>query len=228
MPSWQAVVFDLDDTLFPERDFVLSGFRAVAEWSSVHLDIPAELAFAELREYYEAGIRGNTFDRWLTQHHIPAESMTSKLVRVYRDHTPMLTPFPEVVPLLTRLGKSYRLGLVSDGDLGVQQRKFKALQLAELFDAVIFSDTWGRQAWKPSHQPYLAVLSNLDANPERSVYIGDNASKDFLGARQLGMFTIQIRRPGGEYAHVEPPTAEHAADLILPSLEVALVERSLG
>ena len=30
----KAVIFDLDDTLFPERTYVLSGFRAVGDWIS--------------------------------------------------------------------------------------------------------------------------------------------------------------------------------------------------
>jgi hypothetical protein len=41
--GWRAIVFDLDDTLYPERDYVLRGFRAVAAWSDPNLGIPADL-----------------------------------------------------------------------------------------------------------------------------------------------------------------------------------------
>ncbi len=60
MPALRAVVFDLDDTLYPERAYVLSGFHAVAAWAEEQLKIPRRLGFAELRQLFEDGVRGNT------------------------------------------------------------------------------------------------------------------------------------------------------------------------
>ena len=47
----RTVVFDLDDTLFPEREFVLSGFAAVDAWLRNNRAITgfAERASAESR-----------------------------------------------------------------------------------------------------------------------------------------------------------------------------------
>ena len=37
MSGLHAIIFDLDDTLYPERDYVLSGFRAVAQtYAQIH------------------------------------------------------------------------------------------------------------------------------------------------------------------------------------------------
>ena len=57
VPKWRAIVFDLDDTLYPERDYVLSGFRAIARWAAEHLRIPAEDGYRELAELFAAGVR---------------------------------------------------------------------------------------------------------------------------------------------------------------------------
>jgi putative hydrolase of the HAD superfamily len=121
--------------------------------------------------------------------------------------------------LLASLKNTYRLGLLSDGYLEVQQRKLHALNLAHYFDAAVFSDKWGREAWKPSVKPFEEILSLLRTEASAAIYVGDNPTKDFLGARQIGMFTIWVKRPEGFYASLKPPTANHSPDLSLRSLE---------
>lgn len=213
MTRWQAIVFDLDDTLYPERDYVLGGFRAVAAWAEPRLGLPADRGFAELRSLFEQGVRGDTFNRWLLGHGLDAALLIAEIVRVYREHQPALQPFPEMPKLLHGLRESARLGLVSDGYLDVQRRKLAALGIERYFDAIVFSDEWGRTAWKPSTQPFEAVLRRMDAAAGAAVYVADNPTKDFLGARRAGMSTIWLHRPGGGYAHLCPPTLEHAPDL---------------
>jgi len=208
----------MDDTLYPERDFVLSGFRAVSDWVERTLGIPSDQSYAELKSLSEKGVRGDTFDRWLALHELPSADLEAQMVRIYRDHLPSLTPFPQVPELLDSLGRRYRLGLLSDGYLAVQRRKLDALGLSHHFDAIVFSDEWGREAWKPSPKPYLIALQRLAADAARSVYVADNATKDFLGTRRLGIFGIWVRRSNGVYAHLEPPTPQHMPDLTITSL----------
>lgn len=215
---WRAVIFDMDDTLYPERQFVLSGFRAVATWLQQRASLPADECFAELRASFETGIRGNTFDRWLTKHDLPA-TWASGMLAVYREHEPLIDPFPVIPGLLVRLRPTYRLGMLSDGYLAVQRRKLVALGLADRFDAIVFSDFWGRAAWKPSVRPFLETLVLLGTPAARAVYVADNPTKDFLGPRQLGMGAIWLRQPDGEYAHLEPPSLAHSPDLTIASLD---------
>jgi len=218
MSAWQAIIFDLDDTLYPERDFVLSGFRAVARWAEDRFGIPEAQGFGELHALFEAGVRGDTFNRWLIMHDIEPGGYVPELLRVYRDHPPALVPYAGVPELLAGLARQYRLGLVSDGYLAVQRRKLEALKLSHYFHAIVFSDEWGREAWKPNPQPFWAVLERLEAEPSRAVYIADNPLKDFFGARSIGIKTIWFRQAEGEYARREPPSELYAADLIIETL----------
>lgn len=222
MHSLQAIVFDLDDTLYSERDYVLSGFKAVADWASVNLEIEQERGYNTLLDLYVAGVRNNTFDRWLTIHQIEDTTTVTKLLDVYREHLPTISPFRESIELLATLTKSYKIGLVSDGYLQVQQRKWAALGLDSCFDAVVFSDSLGRENWKPSTAPFELVLSKLNIAPEMSVYIGDNPRKDFFGARQLGMSTIWVKRSDSEYGNLQPPSPEYHPDLTIESLSQVL------
>ena len=238
MNKLKAIVFDMDDTLYSERDFVLSGFRAVANWAALNMSIDSERGYAALLKLYSEGVRDNTFDRWLELHQIDSLSAQAdasrterlcqrseiipKLLDIYRQHLPEITPFPDAIELLETLTKSYQIGLVSDGYLAVQQRKWAALNLDSFFDAVVFSDKLGRENWKPSTAPFELVLQQLDVPPQLSVYIGDNPRKDFLGARQLGMSTIQFKHPESEYGNIPPPTPAHHPQLIADSFAEVL------
>ena len=62
----RAVVFDLDDTLYPERSFAYSGFEAVAEWLKGRMSCRFDPA-ARMVELFEKGDRGQVFDRLLAE-----------------------------------------------------------------------------------------------------------------------------------------------------------------
>lgn len=222
---WKAVVFDLDDTLYAESQFVLSGMRAAAAWAQRALGAPAERSYAELQGLFDAGARGDTFNRWLEDRGLASEERVAEMVRVYRQHTPQIVPFPQVPALLHRLGQEYRLGLLSDGYLEVQRRKLAALGLKPYFEAVVFSDQWGRPAWKPSPKPFQSVLRLLAVEADRTVYVADNPLKDFRGARQLGIRTIRLRHPGGLHYRRRPPSVHDAPHMTIrghDELEAAL------
>jgi putative hydrolase of the HAD superfamily len=216
---FSAILFDLDDTLYPERSFVLSGFRAAADHAASFLPLDANALLEKLKQLFEEGVRANTFQRLLESFQHGNAELEQAMVSAYRNHRPKINVYPEVVETLQRLRENYQLGLVSDGWLAVQQRKFKALGIQHLFDVVVFSDAWGREHWKPSSKPFQVALERLNiSHADRAVYVGDNALKDFVGARRLGIHTIQICRDGGQYASAAPPTADHKADLEIQSL----------
>lgn len=219
MRELQAVVFDLDDTLYPERAYVLSGFRAVAAWAEEQLDIPADQTFVELRQLFNEGVRRNTFDCWLENQGFHANRWAPQMVAVYREHQPQITPYPHVLEPLQRLRHRYRLGLVTDGYLAVQQRKLACLGVEPFFDAVVFSDELGPEAWKPSPRPFQVVLERLEITGPEAGYVADNPTKDFFAARHLGMWTVRVRHPDGLYRHLEPPSAEHAPDVEIESVD---------
>jgi len=210
--NWQAIIFDLDDTLYPEREYVLSGFAAVAEWAEEQFGLTRDESFATLRRLYEDGVRGRTFNLWLQAQGLEEARWVPELVRVYREHTPHIALFPGIILLLNQLHSVCRLGLLTDGYLAVQRRKVASLNIAECFQAIVYSDEFGREAWKPSPIPFLAVTDRLGVAPEATVYVADNPAKDFIGARELGMHTLWARYSQGDYTLLQPPTAQYAAD----------------
>lgn len=208
----RAIIFDLDDTLYPERAFVESGFRAVADWVARRLGLSPEAVHQELMSSFENGVRGDAFDRLLADKGVKEEGWVRLMLGVYRGHTPSIEPYPLVPELLRRLHARCLLGLVTDGYGTLQRRKIRALGLEGTFDAAVVTGDLGTRAWKPSPRPFTTVLDQLGVAAEDAVYVADNPVKDFLGANRIGMGTIRIRHPEGLYAGLEPPWRRYAPD----------------
>jgi putative hydrolase of the HAD superfamily len=224
--KFDAVIFDLDDTLYPESQFVLGGLRSVASWALKRFGVREEATFLEFKTLYLRGIRGTIFDEWLNAKALYNKGIVLDMVRIYREHRPNISPFPETLTSLSYLKKKCKLGMVTDGYLSVQKSKFKALNIGSFFNAVIFSDQWGRQYWKPHPKPFIELLKLIDIKPDKCLYVGDNPLKDFLPPNKLGMQTARIIRPGGEYEKAESPAREYAPHYSITSLKeiISLIE----
>ncbi len=223
----RALVFDLDDTLFPEREFVLSGFEAVDSWLRVEKAITgfAEKALAE----FSSGARGDIFNRALSGLGIADDPcLVRQMVEVYRDHYPHISLFPDADWALDHFAPAVRLGLLTDGYLKVQQRKVAALGIADRFEAIVYSDRFGREGWKPSPLPYKEIAKELCCEPFECVYVGDNSAKDFVTARQLGWLTIRVRRSGTEWFAVSLDGAHEADKEIKCLLELGAMFQHSG
>ena len=194
----RVLVFDLDDTLYPECDYVRSGFEAVDRWLRDQHGVTGfnEVAVA----HFQAGRRGNIFDLSLEQLGMAREpALISRLVTVYREHKPAIRLHEDAAWALDHFRPRMKLGVITDGQLVTQQRKVAALGIEPKVDRIIYSDAFGRENWKPSTVPYCKLIEAMGCNHAECVYVADNVEKDFLAARRLGWRTIQIRRPNGEY-----------------------------
>ncbi|MFB3892975.1 MAG: HAD family hydrolase [Phycisphaerae bacterium] len=191
----KAVVFDLDDTLFAERDYVLSGYRAIGEHLRRRLG-RTEPFEDWLWDRFLAGRAKGAFNA-LAEHYalgLPA-GIVDELVRAYREHEPAIEPYGGIPDLLGRLRNGMAVGLLSDGFQPGQRLKLAALKLERFFDAVVFTEDIGRQAWKPSPAGFEAIRDKLGVEHAACAYVADNPAKDFLAGNQLGWRTIQYLHP---------------------------------
>jgi putative hydrolase of the HAD superfamily len=199
-----VLVFDLDDTLFPEREFVYSGLKAVDR----HLSTSGLTSgfYPEAASLFDNGVRKNLFDGALQGLGLTvSKQLIDELVGIYRNHTPSLSLYDDASWLLDQCKGKMPLGIITDGFLQTQVNKISALQLNGRVDCIIYSDAFGRSNWKPSATPYLVLMDRLRCSGGECVYVADNPSKDFVTARRLGWRTIQIVRDEGLYSSVSVP-----------------------
>ncbi len=221
-----AVLFDLDDTLYPEEQFVLGGYRTVAEVLRQEQGIEV---YEELVALFREGRHQGAFEQLLRRHgRRVTEPILQGLVRVYRGHPPTLSLFPDAEPFLEAMGAQGVMGLVTDGQAEVQRRKVDALGIAHHLDAVVYSDDYGPRWWKPHPRAFEECLQRLGREAAQSVYIGDNPHKDFLGPKRLGMLTIRVRRPGTLHAGTRLDALHEAAVEVSSLMEACSLLGSYG
>src|SRR5436190_6118500 len=189
----RAVILDLDDTLYDERTYVLSGFRAVArDLAANHPDIGADRLYAGMVAELDAHGRGKVFDRALERLGLAVSpSSVQSLVDSYRAHRPDIALWPGVAEALADLRRDFRTAIVTDGLPLMQRRKLDALGVAGLVDEVLVC--WEHDAPKPDPECYHEALRRLEATPEDAVVIGDNPQHDMAAARAVGCRAIRVR-----------------------------------
>lgn len=192
-----TVVFDLDDTLYDERDYCKSGLRAVAESVADLPDAPsAKRVFDRLWKQFTAGNRTKTFDAALDDLGINYDDqIIQKLIKTYHSHKPKIKLPADSANVLRQLIRKYTLALLTDGFLPAQQLKVQALKIENYFKCIIYTEQLGRKCWKPSPVGFEKLMQALNAKPQAIAYVADNQMKDFIAPNRLGFLTIQITRP---------------------------------
>ena len=202
----KAVVFDLDDTLISEKDYIRSGFKVVSRDVSNRYSLNEDEVFNRMIKLFEESSK-EVFNRLLNSFSIQySKEEILRLIRVYREHTPDIKFFDDVIPTISELkSKGYKLGLITDGYKESQNKKIEVLKCKEIFDEIIVTDEIGREFWKPHEKSYRLMAERLDIKFSEMIYIGDNVTKDFVTANKLGIKTIYIDRENAIYNDLDVP-----------------------
>lgn len=217
----RLLVFDLDDTLYLERDYVRSGFAHIASVVAQSAPYTADTIRESLDQGFAEGVRGTAFDRLLERFPQLRQRWTvAQLVEQYRNHQPTLTLALEAAQMLRQLrADGARLAVLTDGPPVSQRAKYKALGLPSLVDYVVFSEDAGIEYRKPHVRAFQEISRRFHVPAAHSVYVGDNPAKDFFAGRQLGWHTIRLRIPEQLRFALEPPSGAYAADIEMTSID---------
>lgn len=210
------LIFDLDDTLYDESQFVDGGLAAVARHGAARWGWDADASHATLRAILAREGRGKVFDIWLEQHGVWSRGRVAECVRAYRYHRPRINLFADARRMIERYRARGPLYLVTDGHKIVQRNKVDALNLWPDFRRVFISHRFGIAAAKPSTYCFERIRAMEDCNWSDLVYIGDNPAKDFVGLNPLGALTVRVS------------TGAHARVKALPGHDAAITIPRLG
>jgi putative hydrolase of the HAD superfamily len=205
----RAVIFDLDDTLYPELDYVKSGFRAVAKY------LEESSVFDELMCLFSED-KLNVFDRLAEKKEL--EVTAQELHNIYVAHTPEITLFSDAKECLENLkSKRIKLGIITDGRPIQQNNKVNALHIRQYFDTLVITDELGVEFRKPHRRAFDVVSERVEAAFDEMCYVGDNPRKDFAVKAEIPIHTVQIIR-NGLYGKAEYLNA------ILPDKKIGTLE----
>ena len=194
MSRLQCVLFDVDDTLYRELDFVHAAMGDVAAFVAGRTGEDRDGVLTQLLELLAERGRGDVFDTLLASRGLPS-AWVAPMLYVYRCARPALSLYDDAGALLTLLRRNgVRTGIVTDGVTLVQHNKVRGLGLEDVIDAVVYTDTLGPQAGKPSPTGFEIAMELLGVTANRTAYVANDVRKDFIAPRALGMTAVLVRR----------------------------------
>lgn len=187
----RGVIFDLDDTLYSEKRYVRSGFRAVAKW------LECDGAEDKLWGYFLEG--KNAIDALLDE--LGRQEQKEQCLLAYREHMPDIELYDGAAALIRRLRENgIYVGIITDGRVEGQKNKIAALGLERLVQDILITDELGGVRFrKPNDIAFRIMQCRWGVPFEEMVYIGDNLNKDFQAPKQLGMRSVYYENKDGLY-----------------------------
>jgi putative hydrolase of the HAD superfamily len=207
------LIFDLDDTLYPENTYVESGFNSVAHHLQATRGWDAEESLCYMREVLERKGRGKVFNELLALHGEYRRSAVNDCIKTYRHHQPKIQLADTAKRLFNRLPTPFYL--VTDGHKVVQRNKVQALDIESLFAKVYITHHYGLRHAKPSTHCFELIRARERCAWTDMVYVGDNPAKDFVNLNLLGVYTVRVL------------TGNHKGAIAKPGFEAAQVINSL-
>jgi putative hydrolase of the HAD superfamily len=209
IPTPQAILFDLDDTIIDDSSSVEPSWRAVCEEAASQVpDLEADALLAALaparRRFWSDPDRHREgrLDLRQATSQIVKEAMQSlgldlpalaaTTANRYRDlREAAARPLPRAVETLERLREmGVRLGLITNGSGLDQRAKVERFDLTRRFDHILIEGEFG--CGKPDERVYLAAMEALRSQPDQTWSVGDRLDFDVAGPQRLGLYTVWV------------------------------------
>lgn len=209
-PRIQAVIVDLDDTLFDHQESARRGLSRLVDELGGTLTPQVAAAWGSMAEQLTTRLRAGDIGRaeyrrlrirhLLTRIERPAgadavddarcDRLYARFLEAYEEEW---VGFADAVPTLRAL---HDLGLpvaiLTNGPEERQQRKVRALGLDPWVVGVWTSERLGVR--KPDPATYLAVCTELGADPGTVLHVGDDLENDLRGALAAGLPALHLDR----------------------------------
>ncbi len=191
----RLIGFDADDTLWHcEREFRLTQARFAAlladHANPEHLQ--TRLLAAERRNLgrYGFGVKGFVLSMIETALEVTGDRVPGSVVRalIEAGHEMLAHPvelLPHARATIEALRGTYRLALITKGDLVDQERKLAASGLGELFDAV-------EVVAHKDAPTYRAVFERLQVAPAQALMVGNSLASDVLPVLEAGGWAVHV------------------------------------
>lgn len=202
------IIFDLDDTLMYEIDYLKSAYKEIA------LTVDKEIANVLFDDMFSRYKKGKNVFEYLTVKY--PDYSKNQLLDIYRNHVPNIVLNDDIREILLKIKNTgYKLGLITDGRSVTQRNKLKALDIENLFDKIIISEEFGSS--KPDERNFRAFLCD---EIDDYFYVADNTKKDFIIPNRLGWTSICLLDSGN---NIHPQNFE-VADEYLPKIKVEVLK----
>jgi putative hydrolase of the HAD superfamily len=227
----EAIFLDVGNTLrivVKDDDFQAQAMKSIKELvgapesPEVFMEL-LEKRYKVLRkrakELYIEATEKEMWTKWMLPDY-PAEKiapLSGKLTRLWRECNGRRVARPDVTSTVIELNKrGYVLGIIANTVTESEIPDWlEEDNLTDYFKTVVLSSKVGVR--KPGPEIYLIAAQRAGVDPARSIYIGDNPSRDILGARKAGYgMVIIINEP--DTLKKEPHSGDEKPDMTIDAL----------
>jgi putative hydrolase of the HAD superfamily len=221
MKNIKAVLFDVDDTLFDRAlaqkavlELIVKQMPGVFDGLKPERVLEAYLESDRVStERFDAGapsealrdLRNKLFLQLLSL----KDDLAATISEIYvRDYPKVKTPVAGAIPLVKKLSRIFKVGIVSNGLADVQYTKLETMGLRDLFSCVVLSEEFGIR--KPDKRIFRHAAAMLHMQPPECLYVGDSYVNDIIGAKNAGMLACWLNP-----ASLQPPDEKIKVDFII-------------
>jgi FMN hydrolase / 5-amino-6-(5-phospho-D-ribitylamino)uracil phosphatase len=212
--SISALLFDLDDTLWPIKPVIVQAEQVLFAWLAAHaprvaasysIDMMRQQRIQLMQARPELAIDLQALryqallDTFLRCDEDPA--LVTAAMQVFNQARNQVQLFDDVAHCLPHLAKLVKLGSLTNGAADLE-----AIGLAHHFEISLSAHKIGKA--KPDPHVFLLACEALKLQPEQVAYIGDDLRLDVEGAQKVGLTGIWLNRQNqqapAELGHIQP------------------------
>ncbi len=201
-PWPQAVLFDLDDTLWPIAPVIIEAEQILFAWLREHAPRVAQQFTIETLRHARLELLARQPEFQLDLGALRRAGLIAAFEQAGEDAGKVelamteffaarnaVIPYDDVLPGLLRLKGRVRIGSVTNGNADLQ-----TIGLARHFDASVAAPSFG--VAKPDPRIFLEACRQLAVAPQDAVYVGDDLLLDVQGAQRAGLRAVWMNRIG--------------------------------
>lgn len=196
----KGIIFDLDHTLFDRY----ATLRAVAKTVAERLPTDTKLGIEEIADIMIESDKRRIHRGWEALEEYVVEStglFVSDIPKgayfncLLESFMTVAVPYSFTEPMLKKLkNEGFKIGLITNGRVGLQEKKLEMLGITDYFDEIIISGKYGCP--KPSPIPFEMMSERLKLLPSEMMYVGDHPKNDVDASRRVGYVPVFVNTAG--------------------------------
>lgn len=196
----KAILFDLDDTLWPIAPTIQRAEIILHDWLAQHAPRVTDIHTTDSLRARRMALMQETpryrHDLWALRHTVLREALDAcgddpakadAAMAIFSRERNVVALYEDVLPGLHNLGQRYALGSISNGYADLQE-----IGLAAHFRVSIAAHSLGIA--KPEARIFHMACEALNVAPHEAVYVGDDPLLDVEGAQKAGLRAVWINR----------------------------------
>jgi putative hydrolase of the HAD superfamily len=201
-PWPKAVLFDLDDTLWPIAPVILEAEQILFAWLREHAPRVAQQFTIETLRQARLELLARKPEFQLDLGALRRAGLIAAFEQAGEDAAKVelamteffaarnaVIPYDDVLPGLLRLRNRVRIGSVTNGNADLQ-----TIGLARHFEVSVAAPSFG--VAKPDPAIFLEACRQMGVAPHEAVYVGDDLLLDVAGAQRAGLRAVWMNRVG--------------------------------